>query len=66
MSDSEPLLELDDATIQYQTWAGMVTAVSDASFRIEGGEYFGLVGESGCGKSTIAKSILGGWTTMAG
>lgn len=60
MSESVPLLELDDATIQYETGAGMVTAVSDASFRIDGGEYFGLVGESGCGKSTIAKSILGG------
>lgn len=57
---SEPLLELEDATIQYETRAGMVTAVSDASFQIDEGEYFGLVGESGCGKSTIAKAILGG------
>jgi len=57
---SEPLLEAEDLTIQYRTENGMLTAVSDASFTIESGEYFGLVGESGCGKSTIAKGILGG------
>lgn len=57
---SEPLLKADDLTIQYQTREGWLTAVSDASFTIQQGEYFGLVGESGCGKSTIAKSLLGG------
>ncbi|WP_254280441.1 ABC transporter ATP-binding protein [Haloarcula marina] len=57
---SEPILEVDDLTIQYRTDAGPVTAVSDASFTIGEGEYFGLVGESGCGKSTIANAVLGG------
>jgi len=57
---STPLLEADDLTIQYQTSTGSLTAVSNASFTIEPGEYFGLVGESGCGKSTIAKAIVGG------
>lgn len=57
---TEPLLEVDDLTIQYRTREGPLTAVSDASFTIRQGEYFGLVGESGCGKSTIAKSLLGG------
>ena len=56
----EPLLECEGLTIQYETNRGPVTAVSGADFTIEEGEYFGLVGESGCGKSTIAKSILGG------
>lgn len=60
MSSNDPLLEVDDLTIQYTTGAGELTAVSDASFVIDDGEYFGLVGESGCGKSTIAKSIIGG------
>ena len=55
-----PLLEVEDLTIKYRTATGPVTAVSGASFTIEEGEYFGLVGESGCGKSTIAKSLLGG------
>ncbi len=59
MSDSQPILELDDVTIQYRTSGGMLTAVSDASFTIGQGEYFGLVGESGCGKSTIAKTLIG-------
>mgnify|MGYP001556513469 CR=1 FL=1 len=36
-----------------------VKAVNDISFEIKGGETFGLVGESGCGKSTTAKMILG-------
>lgn len=55
----EPLLEVDDLTIQYQTPSGPLTAVSNASFTIEQGEYFGLVGESGSGKTTILKSVLG-------
>ncbi len=59
MTDS-PLLEAEDLTITYRTKSGELTAVSDVSFTIEEGEYFGLVGESGCGKSTTAKSILGG------
>ena len=57
---SEPLLEAEDLTVQYRTSGGLLTAVSNASFTVEEGQYFGLVGESGCGKSTIIKAILGG------
>lgn len=57
---SDPLLEVDDLTVQYETPEGMLTAVSDASFTISEGEFFGLAGESGSGKSTLAKSIIGG------
>jgi len=60
MSDQPPLLEVEDLTIQYETPNGMLTAVSEASFSIQESEYFGIVGESGCGKSTIAKAIIGG------
>ncbi|KAB1190435.1 ATP-binding cassette domain-containing protein [Haloferax sp. MBLA0076] len=55
-----PLLEVEDLTIQYKTSSGPVTAVSGVTFTVEEAEYFGLVGESGCGKSTIAKSLIGG------
>ncbi|GAB3310510.1 ABC transporter ATP-binding protein [Haloplanus rallus] len=59
---TEPVLEIEDLTITYRTEEGEgdVHAVTDASFSIDENEYFGLVGESGCGKSTIAKSIIGG------
>jgi oligopeptide/dipeptide ABC transporter ATP-binding protein len=56
----DPLLEVEDLTIQYETAEGPLTAVSDVSFTVDRGEYFGLVGESGCGKSTIVKSLIGG------
>lgn len=56
---SDPLLEIDDVTIRYETAEGDLTAVSDASLTVEHGEFFGLVGESGCGKSTLAHSIIG-------
>lgn len=56
---STPLLEVEDLTIQYHTPRGNVTAVSNASFSVDEGEYVGLVGESGCGKSTIAKALIG-------
>jgi len=55
---SEPLLEVEDLTVQYQTQEGMLTAVSDVSLTITEGEYFGVVGESGCGKSTLILAIL--------
>ncbi len=45
---------------------GAVNAVNDVSFRLEKGEVFGLAGESGSGKSTIARMILGLVTPSAG
>lgn len=44
----------------------VIHAVDDVSFEIEKGEVFGLVGESGCGKSTIGKMLLGLHTPTSG
>lgn len=58
---SDPILEFEDVDIRYRTeGADDVYAVNDASFEIDKHDYFGLVGESGCGKSTIADAIVGG------
>ncbi|MCC7274955.1 MAG: ABC transporter ATP-binding protein [Alphaproteobacteria bacterium] len=53
------VLDVADLEITYRTARGAAKAVAGVSFRIATGEYLGLVGESGCGKSTIAKAILG-------
>lgn len=52
------LLEVEDLTTYYKTLRGYVKAVEHCSFSIEKGEALGLAGESGCGKTTIALSLL--------
>jgi len=53
------LLDIENLEITYSTPGKDVHAVNDVSFSIDEGENYGLVGESGCGKSTIAKTVLG-------
>jgi len=53
-----PILQLDGLTTNYRTMRGWVKAAEDVSFEIEKGEALGVVGESGCGKTTVALSIL--------
>lgn len=53
-----PLLEVSNLQTHFPTRAGLVRAVNDVSFVIEEGEMLGLVGESGCGKSITALSIM--------
>ena len=53
-----PVLAVDRLAVSYFTGAGEIPAVSDVSFVIGAGESVGLVGESGCGKTTIALAIM--------
>jgi peptide/nickel transport system ATP-binding protein len=53
-----PVLELDNARISYFTRAGEINVIPGVSFRLMQGEALGLVGESGCGKSTVAFAIM--------
>jgi len=53
-----PLLEFRDVAIAYATRGGEVPVIPALSFRMDAGEAMGLVGESGCGKSTVALSIV--------
>ncbi|HEX2152365.1 MAG TPA: ABC transporter ATP-binding protein [Acidimicrobiia bacterium] len=55
---TKPLLEVDDLIMRYKIKAGEVSAVEDVSFTVHQGEAVGLVGESGCGKTSIALSLL--------
>ncbi|WJL96363.1 ABC transporter ATP-binding protein [Microbacterium sp. ET2] len=53
-------LEVQDAVVEYRVpGAKTVRAVSGVSLRVESGEVVGLVGESGCGKSSLGKAIVG-------
>jgi peptide/nickel transport system ATP-binding protein len=53
-----PLLTVEDLTTYYRVMRGYVKAVEKCSFNIEKGEALGLAGESGCGKTTVALSLL--------
>jgi peptide/nickel transport system ATP-binding protein len=53
------LLDVSGLSIRFRGDDGVVHAVEDLSFELHGGEILGLVGESGCGKSVTALSIMG-------
>ena len=55
---TKPLLEVDRLVMHYKIKAGEVSAVEDVSFTVHEGESVGLVGESGCGKTSVALSLL--------
>jgi oligopeptide/dipeptide ABC transporter ATP-binding protein len=53
-----PLLQVKDLEVKYQTREGILTAIRNTSFTVHRGEIVGIVGESGCGKSTIASAVM--------
>lgn len=55
---SSPLLAIEDLRVGFETPRGFVTAVDGVTFALGDNETVGLVGESGCGKSVTAKTIL--------
>jgi len=57
-STAPDILSVRDLTMHYSTRIGMVKAVDGVSFSLKKGQSLGLVGESGCGKSSIAISLL--------
>ena len=55
---ADPILEIQDLRTYYHDGKTVLKAVDGVSLRLERGSVLGLVGESGCGKSTVAMSIL--------
>ena len=55
---SEKFLKVEDLVVEYRTGGKVVHAVNNVSFELERGKTLGLVGETGAGKTTIAKTIL--------
>lgn len=55
---TDPQISIRNLCVDYITDAGDVRAVNNVSFDIGKGEIFGLAGESGCGKSTVAFSLM--------
>lgn len=55
----EKILEVNDLHVSFQTYAGEVQAVRGINFEINKGEFVAIVGESGCGKTVTAETIMG-------
>ncbi|MEJ2559065.1 MAG: ABC transporter ATP-binding protein [Anaerolineae bacterium] len=53
-----PLLEINDLYVQFKVYGGILKVLDGVNFRVNAGEKVGLVGETGCGKTTTMKSIL--------
>ncbi len=54
---AEPVLAVDDLSVEYRSPAGAVKALEGVSFELGPGQVVGIVGETGCGKSTLASAI---------
>ena len=58
LSATAELLRVEELTVVYETGRGTVRAVNGVSLQVDRGEVLALVGESGCGKSTVALAIM--------
>ena len=58
-NNSQKVLEIKDLHISFKSDAGIVKAVRGVSFDLYKGETLCIVGESGCGKSTVCKALMG-------
>jgi peptide/nickel transport system ATP-binding protein len=58
LTQAPPVLKLDEVAVAYKVRGGEIEAVQNVSFEINRGETHGIVGESGCGKSTVAWAVL--------
>ena len=56
---SEPLLQVENLHVDFQTYGGVVQAVRGVSFDVFAGQTLAIVGESGCGKSVTVQSLMG-------
>src|ERR671923_2227115 len=57
--DGHPVLAITDLAVTYATSGGTVQAVRNISLAVHAGETLGIVGESGCGKSSLAYAVMG-------
>lgn len=55
----EPLLNIQDLTVAYESRSGSITAVDHVNLELYRNEFLAVVGESGCGKSTLGLSVIG-------
>ncbi len=58
-SDGEPFLVVDELTVKFPTFDGVVNAVSELSYNVQLGKTLGIVGESGSGKSVSSMAVMG-------
>ncbi len=55
--ENKPLIQIQELNVEYRSARGAVRAVENVSFELFPNEVFGLAGESGCGKTTVANAI---------
>ncbi|MGK2874620.1 MAG: ABC transporter ATP-binding protein [Nocardioides sp.] len=58
-SGTEPVLVVENLTVKFPTYNGLVQAVTDLSYTVDAGKTLGIVGESGSGKSVSSMAVLG-------
>jgi oligopeptide/dipeptide ABC transporter ATP-binding protein len=58
VTNTDPLLKIENVCLYFRASNGVVQAVEDVSFKLDRGRSLAVVGESGCGKTSLAKAIL--------